>query len=45
MIELLPQEKSRLRYLRLFEEQVLWNAKKQEPKTFLNKLTKWMSVK
>ena len=41
MLELTPQERAKLRYIQLFEEQILWNQRKQE-ESFLDKFIKWL---
>lgn len=42
MLELTPIEKSRLRYIQLYEEQIIFKSNKQKSQTFLNKLIKWL---
>jgi len=41
MLELTPIEKSRLRYIQLYEQQMLWNAQREENKQLENKLILW----
>lgn len=42
MLELTPQEKARLKYIRLYEEQLLFNYNKQKSQTFIDKLILWL---
>ena len=42
MLELTPQEKSKLNYIRLYEEQMLFNLNKQNNQSFLNRLLSWL---
>lgn len=41
MIELTPQEKAKLNYIRLYEEQVLFNYNKKS-QTFIDRLILWL---
>jgi hypothetical protein len=42
MLELTPQEKSKLNYIRLYEEQILFNLNKQNNQSFFNRLLSWL---
>jgi hypothetical protein len=42
MLELTPQEKAKLNYIRLYEEQMLFNLNKQNNQSFLNRLLSWL---
>ena len=42
MLELTPQEKSKLNYIRLYEEQMLFKLNKQNNQSFLNRLLSWL---
>lgn len=41
-MELTPIEKSRLQYMKLYEEQILFNLNKQTNQSFLNRLLSWL---
>jgi hypothetical protein len=41
MIELTPMEKSRLRYIELYEQQMLWNSQREENQQVQNKFILW----
>jgi len=41
MLELTPIEKSKLKYIRLYEEQLLWNAQREENQQAQNKFILW----
>ena len=42
MLELTPQEKSKLNYIRLYEEQMLFKLNKQNNQSFFNRLLSWL---
>jgi hypothetical protein len=42
MLELTPQEKAKLNYIRLYEEQIIFNLNKQNNQSFLNRLLSWL---
>jgi hypothetical protein len=41
-MELTPQEKARLNYIRLYEEQMLFKLNKQNNQSFFNRLLSWL---
>jgi hypothetical protein len=41
-MELTPQEKAKLNYIRLYEEQILFKLNKQNNQSFLNRLLLWL---
>jgi hypothetical protein len=41
-MELTPQEKAKLNYIRLYEEQILFNLNKQNNQSFFNRLLSWL---
>lgn len=43
MLELTPIEKSRLQYMKLYEEQIIFKSKLNKQQTFLNKLILWLT--
>lgn len=43
MLELTPQERVKLRYIQLFEEQMIWKSNQQE-KSLFNKLLQWIKA-
>lgn len=42
MLELTPIEKTKLRYIQLYQEQVLWNAQRIENQQTENKFILWL---
>lgn len=42
MFELTDQEKAKLNYIRLYEEQILFNYNKQKSQTFIDRLLLWL---
>ena len=42
MFELTDQDKAKLQYIKLYEEQILFNYNKQKSKTFIDKLIIWL---
>lgn len=41
-MELTPQEKAKLNYIRLYEEQMLFKLNKQNNQSFFNRLLSWL---